>query len=70
MPDESCRICGGVLEDFAKCTQCNKVNRMICKKCGTKTNEQFHAICMLTFQTNIKIRSKIESKNHPLITVT
>lgn len=53
----------------AKCTICNKVNRIVCKLCKTKTCEQFHAICMPAFETNTQIMSKIES-SHNVITIT
>jgi predicted amidophosphoribosyltransferase len=46
MPDESCRKCGGGLTSYSKCAKCNEINKMICKQCGEKTSEQFHALCM------------------------
>jgi len=45
MPDESCRRCGGNLESHASCYQCNDSIQNICKICGTKTEEKFHAKC-------------------------
>jgi len=58
LPDESCRICGGSLIDFAQCAECKKLISMICKSCGTKTAEQFHSECILTLT-----RSKYFPKN-------
>ncbi|RDJ31377.1 MAG: hypothetical protein DWQ18_02735 [Crenarchaeota archaeon] len=46
MPDESCRLCGGVLNDCTQCAQCKEVISMICRNCGTRTPEQFHNSCM------------------------
>ncbi len=45
MPDESCRRCGGNLEEYAQCFQCKVPIQNICKICKTKTEEQFHAKC-------------------------
>ena len=52
MPDESCRHCGGTLVNYTKCAECNQVNRMICKCCGTKTLEQVHTVCMYYVETH------------------
>ena len=46
MPDESCRVCGGMLVDFAQCAGCKKIISMICKSCRKKTPEQFHSHCL------------------------
>lgn len=46
MPDESCRNCGGILIEYAKCVQCNKTIQLICASCGTRTIEQFHSFCI------------------------
>ncbi len=45
MPDESCRICGGVLVSSAQCFQCKEPIQRICTICGNITPEQFHANC-------------------------
>jgi hypothetical protein len=46
LPDESCRHCGGSLINYAQCAECKIVISMICKSCGTKTEEQFHSGCL------------------------
>jgi len=58
LPDESCRHCGGSLINYAQCAECKKVISMICKSCGTKTEEQFHSGCLL-----ILYRSRFISEN-------
>lgn len=45
MPDESCRMCGGMLEPFAQCFQCKEPIQRICTICSTTTPEQFHGNC-------------------------
>jgi len=47
MPDESCRLCGGSLIDFAQCAECKEIISMICKSCKVKTVEQYHSECIL-----------------------
>ena len=59
MPDESCRSCGGELTPYTKCAECNQVNRSICKKCGTKTHEQFHSSCMYFIENNLTSMNSI-----------
>ena len=51
MPDESCRVCGGTLIDFAQCAGCKKIISMICKSCRTKTPEQFHSQCLVVLNS-------------------
>ena len=46
LPDESCRLCGGTLIDYIKCSECNKTTTMICNSCNTQTIEQFHNLCV------------------------
>lgn len=45
MPDESCRNCGGELEEYLKCNICKKITRYMCRKCNTKTLLQYHFLC-------------------------
>lgn len=45
MPDESCRSCGGELEEFLKCNICKKINRYMCRKCNKMTLIQYHFLC-------------------------
>lgn len=47
MPDESCRVCGGVLIDYSQCAECKKIISLICKSCHSKTMEQFHSDCVM-----------------------
>jgi len=59
MPDESCRICGGVLESWAQCFHCKEPIQRICSICGTITPEQFHAACFYgveKYQTELHCR--------------
>ena len=51
MPDESCRVCGGMLIDFAQCAGCKKTIYLICKSCRTKTPEQFHSECLVVLNS-------------------
>ncbi len=46
MPDESCRNCGGNLNNCSLCAECKGVIGMICGACGTRTMEQFHDSCL------------------------
>lgn len=46
MPDESCRICGGILENCSSCSECRKATQRICRSCNSKTKEQFHGDCL------------------------
>jgi len=46
MPDESCRVCGGVLISRSLCSECKKVIQRVCRICGVKTEEQFHYECL------------------------
>jgi len=46
MPDESCRSCGGILIEYTKCAQCNKIIQFICSYCSTRTMEQYHSFCI------------------------
>lgn len=46
MPDESCRVCGGVLISRSLCSACKKVIQRVCMICGVKTEEQFHYDCL------------------------
>ena len=45
MPDESCRTCGGELEEYLKCNECRKINQYMCCKCTRKTLLQYHFLC-------------------------
>jgi hypothetical protein len=45
MPDESCRNCGGELEEYLKCKICKKITRYMCRKCARKTLLQYHFLC-------------------------
>jgi len=58
MPDESCRTCGGTLINCTLCAECKEVTGMICKKCGSRTLEQFHGFCMYQVE-NIQTKSEI-----------
>lgn len=57
MPDESCRNCGGKLSRCTICAECRNVVSMICVECGTRTQEQVHALCFMT------VIPKIEESN-------
>ena len=46
MPDESCRVCGGLLISRSLCSECKKVIQRVCRICGVKTEEQFHYECL------------------------
>ena len=70
MPDESCRVCGGVLVNYSKCAECNKVNRMICKKCGFLTAEQFHSLCMYFIESLPSHLSSIRSSGYNTVALT
>jgi predicted amidophosphoribosyltransferase len=64
MPDESCRACGGTLINCTLCAECKEVTGMICKKCGSRTLEQFHGICMYqveNIQTQYEIGMEYET---------
>jgi len=64
MPDESCRVCGGMLIDFAQCAGCKKIIAMICKSCRTKTPEQFHSECLVMLNsTNVGSTGLLNSLN-------
>lgn len=45
MPDESCRSCGGELEEYLKCKICKKITRYMCLECNRKTLLQYHFLC-------------------------
>ncbi|WP_268542154.1 hypothetical protein [Candidatus Nitrosotenuis cloacae] len=47
MPDESCRNCGGKLSKCTICAECRNAVSMICVECGTRTQEQVHALCFM-----------------------
>ncbi|MBI5697363.1 MAG: hypothetical protein HZC29_02455 [Thaumarchaeota archaeon] len=47
MPDESCRNCGGQLKKCTTCAECRGAVSMICVQCGTRTQEQVHALCFM-----------------------
>ncbi len=66
MPDESCRLCGGSLIDFAQCVECKKVISMICKSCRKKTAEQFHSDCLLALNTSDHFPKNIMKNLHTL----
>jgi hypothetical protein len=64
MPDESCRACGGTLINCTLCAECKEVVSMICKKCGSRTLEQFHGFCMYqveNIQTQYEIGMEYET---------
>lgn len=42
MPDESCRICGGMLLEYLVCADCREVVQFVCRVCSQKTLERFH----------------------------
>ncbi|MCZ6584141.1 MAG: hypothetical protein O6746_04470 [Thaumarchaeota archaeon] len=72
MPDESCRACGGNLINCTLCAQCKKVTSMICKKCGSRTLEQFHGVCMYevdVIQTKTGIGMEYETENLKILTL-
>lgn len=62
MPDESCRNCGGILIEYAKCAQCNKTIQFICSSCNTRTVEQYHSFCIVgkSFRNNTMLTCKSE----------
>lgn len=66
MPDESCRTCGGELEECLKCNTCRKINQYICCKCNRKTALQYHYLCNIR-----KPDPLVESmqNNFPVITL-
>lgn len=45
MPDESCRNCGGELEEYLKCKVCKKTTRYACRTCNRKTSFKYHFLC-------------------------
>lgn len=53
MPDESCRNCGVMLQEYLKCTKCKKPSQFLCRNCGRVTEHQFHINC------NIKNKNQI-----------
>ena len=72
MPDESCRTCGGILIDCTLCAQCKEVTTMICKKCGSRTLEQFHGGCMYevdAIQTQTEIGMDCETDNFKILSL-
>ena len=42
MPDESCRVCGGLLLEYLICADCREVVQFVCRICGKKTMKRFH----------------------------
>lgn len=44
---DSCRKCGGVLEENKRCHICNKVNEFFCHRCSNATDKQIHFDCMM-----------------------
>ena len=46
MPDESCRTCGGELNNHRQCSDCRKTTQKICKVCNRTTLLQSHKHCM------------------------
>ena len=42
MPDESCRICGGLLLEYELCAKCKAPTQFICRICSQKTTERIH----------------------------
>ena len=72
MPDESWRACGGKGRNCTRCAQCKKVTSMICKKCGSRTLEQFHGVCMYevdVIQTKTGIGMEYETDNLKILTL-
>ena len=72
MPDESCRGCGGILINCTLCAKCKEVTTMICKKCGSRTLEQFHGRCMYevdAVQTTTEIGMEYETDNLQIFSI-
>lgn len=42
MPDESCRMCGGLLLDYKLCAKCKAATQFMCRICGETTIERSH----------------------------
>lgn len=42
LPDESCRVCGGNLKSFVKCTECLRTIQFQCLNCKHFTSTQYH----------------------------
>jgi len=52
MPDESCRKCSGNLTGCTQCAVCKKAVSRICRRCGTRTLEEFHNYCFYPVTEN------------------
>ena len=54
MPDESCRTCGGGLDNYRLCSDCRKTIQKKCKVCSRTTILQHHQCCMGNTSLNSK----------------
>ena len=64
MPDESCRKCGEVLDEYAKCVHCLQTVLRVCTDCGEMTEKRFHLACFYNIdklQTGISLREVLTS---------
>jgi len=64
MPDESCRKCGGKLDEYAKCNHCSQAVLQVCLNCGKLTEKRFHLACFYSIdklQTGTFFREVIAS---------
>jgi len=64
MPDESCRKCGGKLDEYAKCRHCSQAVLQICLNCGKMTEKRFHSACFYSIDrlgTGISFRDVMAS---------
>lgn len=64
MPDESCRKCGGKLEEYARCRYCSQAILQVCLNCGALTEKKFHSACFYKIdriQTKTDFREVIAS---------
>jgi hypothetical protein len=64
MPDESCRKCGGKLNEYAKCSRCSQAVLRVCLGCGKFAEKRFHSACFYNIdklQAGISFREGIAS---------
>ena len=54
MPDESCRTCGGGLDNYRSCPDCRKITQKKCRVCSHTTIVQTHPYCMNNSMLNQK----------------
>lgn len=53
MPDMSCRTCGSELITYSQCSECKRLLRQICVRCGKKTEERIHLNCFSKYGFSI-----------------